>query len=269
VTAPICIHVASSLPLDEFPNLSLEAARLPRHIAIVMDGNGRWAQGRGLTRSEGHRRGKDSVRAVVEAARELGIPFLTLFAFSSENWARPGTEVRFLMSLLHRYLVTEVKRLMKRGIRVIALGDLARLPAQVRRALEQTVEMTAGNHTMTIALALSYGGRQDIVAATRRIAQAVAAGKLEPGQIDEQILARELDTGEMPDPDLLIRTSGELRISNFFLYQLAYSELYFTDTLWPDFRERDLLRAIAAYQTRERRFGTVDAHSPDRLRAAN
>jgi undecaprenyl diphosphate synthase len=261
--------VASSLPLDEFPNLSLDPARLPRHIAIVMDGNGRWAQGHGLARSEGHRRGKDSVRAVVEAARELGIPFLTLFAFSSENWARPGTEVRFLMSLLHRYLVTEVKRLMKRGIRVIALGDLARLPAQVRRALQQTVEMTAGNQTMTAALALSYGGRQDVVMATRRIAQAVAAGKLDPAQIDEQTVARELATGGMPDPDLLIRTSGEQRISNFFLYQLAYTELYFTDTLWPDFRERDLLRAIAAYQTRERRFGTVEADSPDRLRAAN
>jgi len=158
---------------------------------------------------------------------------------------------------------------MKRGIRVIALGDLARLPAQVRRALQQTVEMTAGNQTMTAALALSYGGRQDVVMATRRIAQAVAAGKLDPAQIDEQTVARELATGGMPDPDLLIRTSGEQRISNFFLYQLAYTELYFTDTLWPDFRERDLLRAIAAYQTRERRFGTVEADSPDRLRAAN
>ena len=261
--------MASSLPLDEFPNLSLDAARLPRHIAIVMDGNGRWAHGRGLARSEGHRRGKDSVRAVVEAARELGIPHLTLFAFSSENWGRPGTEVRLLMSLLHRYLVTEVKRLMKRGIRVIALGDLARLPLQVRRALQQTVEMTANNHTMTVALALSYGGRQDIVTATRRIAQAVAEGRLDPATIDEQTVARELTTGGMQDPDLLIRTSGELRISNFFLYQMAYTELYFTDTLWPDFRERDLLRAIAAYQMRERRFGLVEADSPDRLRAAN
>ena len=261
--------MASTLPLDEFPNLSLDPARLPRHVAIVMDGNGRWAHGRGLARSEGHRRGKDSVRAVVEAARELGIPYLTLFAFSSENWARPGTEVRFLMSLLHRYLVTEVKRLMKRGIRVIALGDLARLPVQVRRALEQIVEMTAHNSSMTTALALSYGGRQDVVTATRQIAQAVADGKLDPAQIDEQTVASALTTGGMPDPDLLIRTSGELRISNFFLYQLAYTELYFTDTLWPDFRERDLLGAIAAYQTRQRRFGMVEADPADRLRAAN
>jgi undecaprenyl diphosphate synthase len=261
--------VASSLPFDEFPNLSLDPARLPRHIAIVMDGNGRWAQGRGLARSEGHRRGKDSVRAVVEAARELGIPYLTLFAFSSENWGRPGTEVRLLMSLLHRYLITEVKRLMKRDIRVLALGDLARLPTQVRRALEQIVEMTANNRSMTTALALSYGGRQDVVTATRRIAQAVAEGKLDPATIDEQTVARELSTGGMPDPDLLIRTSGEQRISNFFLYQLAYTELYFTETLWPDFRERDLLSAIAVYQTRARRFGTVETDSPDRLRAAN
>jgi undecaprenyl diphosphate synthase len=261
--------VTSSLPLEEFPKLSLDSARLPRHVAIVMDGNGRWAQGRGLARSEGHRRGKDSVRAVVEAVRELGIPYLTLFAFSSENWGRPSTEVRFLMSLLHRYLITEVKRLMKRDIRVIALGDLARLPTQVRRALQQTVEMTAQNRATTIALALSYGGRQDIVTAARRIAQAVAEGRLDPAQIDERTVGQELDTRDMPDPDLLIRTSGELRISNFFLYQLAYTELYFTDTLWPDFRERDLLRAIVAYQARERRFGTVEADSPTRLRAAN
>ena len=261
--------MASSLPLDEFPNLSLDPARLPRHIAIVMDGNGRWAQRRGLARCEGHRRGKDSVRAVVEAARALGIPFLTLYAFSSENWQRPGTEVRFLMQLLHRYLVTEAKRLMKRGIRVIALGDLARLPATVRRALQQTVELTAGNKSMTTALALSYGGRQDIVEATRRIATAVAAGQLDPAAIDEATVARELSTAAIPDPDLLIRTSGEIRISNFFLYQLAYTELYFTETLWPDFRERDLLGAIAAYQARERRFGAVDGAPSDRLRAAN
>jgi len=234
-----------------------------------MDGNGRWALRRGLSRCEGHRRGKDSVRAVVEAAREIGIPYLTLFVFSNENWQRPTTEVRFLMQLFHRYLMTESKRLMKRDIRVVALGDTARLPVAVRRALEKTVELTAGNRTMTIALALSYGGRQDIVAATRRIAHAVAAGRISPDQIDDSMLQRELATGGMPDPDLLIRTSGELRVSNFFLYQLAYTEFYFTETLWPDFRERDFLSALAAFQTRERRFGTVDSGSNDRLRAAN
>jgi undecaprenyl diphosphate synthase len=261
--------VASSLPLSEFPNLSLDPTRLPRHVAIVMDGNGRWARQRGLVRCEGHRRGKDSVRAVVEAARELGIPYLTLFVFSSENWQRPISEVRFLMQLFHRYLMTETKRLMKRDIRVVALGDVGRLPQTVRCALEQTIEMTAGNRTMTVALALSYGGRQDIVAAARRIARAVAQGRITPDQVDEQLISRELATSELPDPDLLIRTSGEQRISNFLLFQLAYTELYFTDTLWPDFRERDFLGALAAYQLRERRFGTVLNGSHDRLRAAN
>jgi undecaprenyl diphosphate synthase len=231
---------------------------MPRHVAIVMDGNGRWALRRGLGRCEGHRRGKDSVRAVVEAARELGIPFLTLFVFSSENWQRPGGEVRFLMQLFHRYLVTETKRLMKRDIRVIAIGDIGRLPQQVARALAQAIELTRGNRAMTVALALSYGGRQDIVNAAKRIAQAAAAGRLAPDEVDEALFQRELMTGRMPDPDLLIRTSGELRISNFFLFQLAYTELYFTDTLWPDFREPDFLKALAAYQSRERRFGAIE-----------
>lgn len=230
---------------------------MPRHVAIVMDGNGRWATRRGLNRCEGHRRGKDAVRAVVEAARELGIPYLTLFVFSSENWSRPTPEVRFLMQLFHRFLITESKRLMKRGIRVITLGDSARLPAPVRRALAQMVALTADNRAMTVALALSYGGRQDLVAATRRIAEAVAAGRVALDQINEEMLEGALMTTGIPDPDLLIRTSGELRISNFFLYQLAYTELYFTETLWPDFREADFLKALTAYQTRDRRFGTV------------
>jgi undecaprenyl diphosphate synthase len=189
--------------------------------------------------------------------------------FSSENWQRPTGEVRFLMQLFHRYLITETKRLMKRDIRVIALGDLSRLPLPVARALEQTIALTVDNRSMTVALALSYGGRQDIVAATRRIAQAVAAGEISPEQVDERMMQQALVTGGMPEPDLLIRTSGELRISNFFLFQLAYTELYFTDTLWPDFRERDFLAAVAAYQARERRFGTIANGSNDRLRAAN
>ncbi len=234
-----------------------------------MDGNGRWALKRGLNRCEGHRRGKDSVRAVVEAARQLGIPYLTLFAFSNENWQRPKAEVRFLMQLFHRYLITEAKRLMKRGIRVMAVGEMSRLPAQVRRVLAETIKLTADNHAMTVALALSYGGRQDVVEAARRIAEAAAAGRITPDQVDERMMQRELMTSGIPDPDLLIRTSGELRISNFFLFQLAYTELYFTDTLWPDFRERDLLLALAAYQSRERRFGMVDEGSPIPLSAAN
>jgi undecaprenyl diphosphate synthase len=231
---------------------------MPRHVAVVMDGNGRWATRRGLHRCEGHRRGKDAVRAVVEAARELGIPYLTLFVFSNENWQRPTPEVRFLMRLFQRFLMTEGKRLMKRGIRVITIGEVARLPAAVRLALTEMVALTAGNRAMTVALALSYGGRQDLAAAARRIAEGVAAGRITPDQVNEELLGKELMTADIPDPDLLIRTSGEQRISNFFLYQLAYTELYFTDTLWPDFREADLLKALAGYQARERRFGTVD-----------
>ncbi|HYK63464.1 MAG TPA: isoprenyl transferase [Patescibacteria group bacterium] len=258
-----------SLLLNDFPNLSLDPSRMPRHVAIVMDGNGRWASRRGLSRHEGHRRGKDSVRAVVDAARELGIPYLTLYAFSSENWGRPTTEVSFLMSLFHRYLITETKRLMKRDIRVVALGDTERLPHRVREALAETVAATRDNRTMTVALALSYGGRQDVVNAARSIARAVADGTMSPDQIDEHVVANELATAGLPDPDLLIRTSGELRVSNFFLFQLAYTELYFTDTLWPDFRERDFLTALAAYQVRERRFGAVTNGTDHRLRAQN
>lgn len=260
---------SSSLPLSEFPNLSVDPARLPRHIAIVMDGNGRWAVKRGLNRCEGHRRGKDSVRAVVEAARQLGIPYLTLFAFSNENWQRPKAEVRFLMQLFHRYLITESKRLMKRDIRVIVVGQISRLPAAVQRVLTETIRLTAGNNGMTVVLALSYGGRQDVVAAARRIAEAAASGRITPDQIDELMIQQELMTAGIPDPDLLIRTSGELRLSNFLLFQLAYTELYFTETLWPDFRERDLLMALTDYQARTRRFGMVEEGSPISLSAAN
>jgi undecaprenyl diphosphate synthase len=234
-----------------------------------MDGNGRWALKRGLNRCEGHRRGKDSVRAVVEAARQLGIPYLTLFAFSSENWQRPKAEVRFLMQLFHRYLITESQRLMKRDIRIIAIGEMSRLPAAVRRVLTDTIRLTANNRGMTVVLALSYGGRQDVVEAARRIAEAAASGRITPEQVDELMVQRELMTGGIPDPDLLIRTSGELRLSNFLLFQLAYTELYFTDTLWPDFRERDLLAALTVYQTRTRRFGMVDEGSSISLSAAN
>ena len=250
--------MALSLPLDEFPELSLDPARMPRHVAIVMDGNGRWARRRGLARHQGHRRGKDSVRAIVEAALELGIPCLTLFSFSTENWHRPGAEVRFLMDLLHRYLVTETRRLMKRGIRLLALGELERLPAAVSNALEAAVKATANNRAMTVALALSYGGRQDVTVAARRIAEDVAAGRLRPEEVDERAVRCRLSTGGLPDPDLLIRTSGEQRISNFFLFQLAYTELYFTNTLWPDFREREFLAALCAYQSRDRRFGVTE-----------
>ncbi len=262
--------VSINLPFEEFPDFSRDPQRLPRHVAFVMDGNGRWANQRGLARSEGHRRGKDSVRAVVDTALELGIPCLTLFVFSNENWHRPGPEVRFLMQLVHRYLMTETKRLTKRGIRLVAIGDTARLPVEVRRVLEQAIVATCGNTAMTVALALSYGGRQDIVNAIHQIVREVAAGVIAPDQIGEEMLCNHLATAGLPDPDLLIRTSGEQRISNFFLYQLAYTELYFTETLWPDFREREFLKALAAYQARERRFGALENGLPNqRLRAAN
>ena len=234
-----------------------------------MDGNGRWAQSRGLTRVEGHKRGKDSVRAVVEKAREIGIEYLSLFAFSTENWKRPRTEVRSLMALLRRYLRTELARMMKNGIRLVAIGDLSRLPETLRRDLEDRIEKTKNNDKMTVVLAISYGGREEIVQATQRIAEAVKSGKLDPEAIDHSTVESFLTTSEIPDPDLLIRTSGEMRISNFYLWQSAYTEIYVTPTFWPDFREVDFLAALAHFQQRERRFGGVsEPVEAEQLRAA-
>ena len=245
----------------------LDLARLPRHIAVIMDGNGRWAQRRGLSRIEGHRRGKDSVRAIVETARRLHIPFLSLFAFSTENWQRPRREVDALMRLLLRYLRTEVKKLMKNEVRVLAIGDVTRLPDPVRRELDRVIELTRDNDRLTVGLCVSYSGREDIVQAIRRIAREVQAGRLDPDAIDDATIAMQLGTAGFPDPDLLIRTSGEMRISNFFLWQIAYSELYVTDTLWPDFREAEFLRALEHYQQRERRFGLTSQQQQERERA--
>src|SRR5512140_1752724 len=211
----------------------LDLDRLPRHVAIIMDGNGRWAQQRGLSRIEGHKRGKDSVRAVVEAARRLGISHLSLFAFSTENWKRPRREVAALMSLLRRYLRTELRKMMKNEIRLLAIGDIGRLPESLQEELQATIEATKDNHRMTVVLAVSYGGREDIVQATRALARDVRAGRLDPEAVDERTLGGYLSTAGIPDPDLLIRTSGEMRISNFFLWQSAYTEIYFADTLWP------------------------------------
>ncbi|MCX8071286.1 MAG: isoprenyl transferase [Candidatus Binatia bacterium] len=254
-----------SRPLPE----NLDLNRLPRHVAIIMDGNGRWAQRRGLSRIEGHKRGKDSVRAVVEASRRIGIEYLSLFAFSTENWERPRREVDALMRLLRRYLRTELHRMMKNGIRLLAVGDLQRLPEGLQADLRATVDATRNNRDMTVVLAVSYGGREDIVQAARAIARAARAGEIDPEQIDAGTFANYLSTSGIPDPDLLIRTSGELRISNFFLWPLAYSEIYVTETLWPDFREADFYQALIAYQQRERRFGRVPAEPQrERLRAA-
>lgn len=235
--------------------VDLQPSLLPRHVAIIMDGNGRWASSRGLPRVVGHRRGKDSVRAVVEAARRLGIPYLSLYAFSSENWSRPRDEVRALMNLLERYLSTELRKMMRHQIRLLAIGNLRKLPNTVQAALRRTIEATKQNQGMTVVLAVSYGGREEITQAVRAIARSVRKGELEPEAIDEATLSGALSTAGIPDPDLLIRTSGEMRVSNFLLWQIAYSELFVTPTLWPDFGEAEFLEALAHFQQRERRFG--------------
>ncbi len=230
---------------------------LPRHVAIIMDGNGRWAQRRGLRRIEGHKQGKEAVRKVVEASRKAGIKFLTLYAFSTENWQRPSREVRSLMSMLRRYLRAELPRMMKNNIRLLAIGDLRRLPPDVQEALAADVAATRHNTGLTVVLAVSYGGREEITEAVRRIAQAVQKGELDPKDIDPHTVTSHLWTAKIPDPDLLIRTSGEMRLSNFLLWQLAYTELYMTHTLWPDFGEEEFLEALDHYRRRQRRFGRV------------
>lgn len=248
---------------------NLDLTRLPRHVAVIMDGNGRWAQRRGMNRLEGHRRGKDSVRAVVELSRRLGIPYLSLFAFSTENWQRPRREVSALMNLLRRYLRSELQRMMKNEVRLLAIGDVSRLSPEVRGDLERVIEETRNNTRLTVGLCVSYGGREDIVGAARHLAREVGEGRLSPDDITEERLSAGLGTHAFPDPDLLIRTSGEMRVSNFYLWQIAYSEIYVTETLWPDFREKDLVQALVEYQRRERRFGLTGAQAEkEHLRAA-
>jgi undecaprenyl diphosphate synthase len=223
-----------------------------------MDGNGRWAKLRGKSRIEGHRRGKTSVRVIVELSRKIGIEFLSLYAFSTENWLRPQAEVHALMGLLEHYLIAEQPKMMRYGIRLLAVGDRSRLPQSVRQTLEHVIEFTRANHRMTVVLALSYSGRDEIVRMAKKISQEVKAGAYDAERIDEDLVAAHMDTPEVPDPDLLIRTSGEMRLSNFYLWQLAYSELYVTQTLWPDFREQEYFQALTEYQTRRRRFGRTD-----------
>ena len=241
----------------------LDKNRLPAHIAIIMDGNGRWAKSRGKSRIEGHRRGKTSVRVIVEMSRKIGIRYLSLYAFSTENWFRPHDEVDALMGLLEHYLAAEQAKMMRYGIRLLAIGDRSRLPANVRTILEKVIELTRENQRMTVILALSYSGRDEIVRMAKELALQAFEGKIAPQTIDEQMVAAQLDTCGVPDPDLLIRTSGEMRISNFYLWQLAYSELYMTPTLWPDFREREYLEALLDYQRRRRRFGRTDEQIDD------
>jgi undecaprenyl diphosphate synthase len=229
--------------------------RLPRHVAIIMDGNGRWAEQRGLPRLAGHREGAASVRDVVRAARQIGLEAITLYAFSSQNWGRPADEVAGLMDLLRDYLVDERPEIMDNDIRLVTIGDRSRLPEFVRAPLEELIRDSAENDKMTLCLALSYGGRESIAAAARRLAEAVVAGEILPSDIDVRNFSQELSTRMLPELDLVIRTSGEQRLSNFLLWEAAYAEMYFTDTLWPDFSRTTLYQAIEAYQARERRFG--------------
>ena len=234
-----------------------ERAHRPRHVAIIMDGNGRWANEQGLPRLEGHRRGADIVREITTLARELEIPYLTLYSFSVQNWQRPALEVAGLMELLQDYCRGELPTLMDNDIRLAVIGDLARLPVSTREALQSTMAQTHDNRAMTLTLAINYGGREELVRAMRALASDVKHGVLDPDAIDEALVQRHLDTRGIPDPDLVIRTSGEQRVSNFLLWQLAYAELYFTDVRWPEFTRTEFVRALREYAHRERRFGGV------------
>jgi undecaprenyl diphosphate synthase len=237
----------------------LEAKSIPRHVAIIMDGNGRWAERRGLSRIEGHRAGLESVRAVVRAAHELGVRWLTLYAFSLENWNRPKQEVDELMRLLERYLELEIDEVHRNGIQVRAIGRLDRLAASALSRIEEAVARTRGNREMTLVFAVSYGGRAEIVDAARRLLRDAESGKVDPERLDEKTFAAYLYDAELPDPDLLIRTGAESRVSNFLLWQIAYTEIYTTPAMWPDFRKPHLVEAISEYQKRERRFGLTRA----------
>ena len=239
--------------------LGLKAEQLPGHVAIIMDGNGRWAQNRGLPRIVGHRRGIQSVRAVVEEGCRIGLDQLTLYCLSVENWKRPPRELKFLMRLLRRFLVVERAELMEQNVRVTMIGRRDGLPAEVLDEFDRTAEMTAGNTGMVLCLAVNYGGRTEIADAARRIAEDVRAGTLAPEQVDEARFASYLDTAGMPDPDLLVRTAGEMRVSNYLLWQISYAELWVTDVLWPDFRGDDLLAACVSYASRQRKFGGLPA----------
>lgn len=232
-----------------------EALPLPKHIAIIMDGNGRWAQQRGLPRTEGHEAGAESVRVITQECAKLGIEQLTLYAFSAENWKRPSREVNFLMRLLKRYLVEERDEINQNNIRFTTIGNTEKLPGGVRKEMAATKELSRPNTGTILCLALNYGGRDEIVRAVRRAARDAVEGRVKPGRITEESFSQYLDTAGMRDPDLLVRTAGELRVSNFLLWQISYAELYVTPWCWPDFRKEQLLEAIRAYGERERKFG--------------
>ena len=236
--------------MPDFPDI-------PRHIAIIMDGNGRWAKERGLPRREGHRAGAESVREITDTCIELGVEYLTLYAFSSENWNRPEAEIKALMALLDRFLSEKAKDLKKQNIRLLAIGQIDRLPAKTRALLSRIMAETAGHTTMTLVLALSYGGREEIISAARSLAADAAAGTVSPEEIDGPMFASRLQTVGIPDPDLLVRTSGEMRVSNFLLWQISYAEIVIVKKFWPDFRRNDLIETVCEYQRRHRRFGAL------------
>lgn len=237
----------------------IDPDRVPRHVAIIMDGNGRWAQQHHQPRLFGHRVGVESVREVVETAREIGVDILTLYAFSSENWKRPVTEINGLMSLLKTYVESELDRMLQNNIRFTCIGDLQQLPAEVREVLDQAKLRTVQNSQLILNVALSYGSRAELTRVVKKIATDCLAGNREPSEINEELVSSYLDTAGMIDPDLLIRTGGEARLSNFLLWQASYSEIYFTDIMWPDFRADAFRHAIADFQQRERRFGRISA----------
>jgi undecaprenyl diphosphate synthase len=238
---------------------SIDKNNIPKHIAIIMDGNGRWAEKKGAMRVFGHKNALSAVRETIEGAAELGVGFLTLYAFSTENWSRPQDEVNALMEILVNAITDEVPNMVKNNIRLISIGDVSSLPSKCLENLNHAKAITQENSGLTVVLALSYSGRWEIQSAIKNIALKIKNGELEVEEISQELISNHLDTKEIPDPELLIRTSGELRISNFLLWQLAYSELYFTDVLWPDFRKQHLFEAIINYQGRERRFGKTSA----------
>jgi len=249
--APVSTPSASLSPQPATP------ADIPQHLAIIMDGNGRWARERGMPRAEGHRAGAESVREATEACKELGIRFLTLYAFSSENWKRPQAEINMLMTLLERFLREKSKEMQQQNMRLQAIGQLDQLPPQTRARLEDAIRLTASNTGVTLILALAYGGREEIVEAARSLARDARAGTLDPDAIDADLFASRLYTAGIPDPDLLIRTSGEMRLSNFLLWQVSYAEIVVVRKFWPDFTKADVHEAVAEFSRRHRRFGAL------------
>ncbi len=247
--------MSSSSPALNFPDL--DSAKLPSHVAIIMDGNGRWAKKRMLNRIKGHEKGADTVRTIVRTCRQIGISNLTLYAFSTENWQRPKREIEALMTLLVKFLNSELKEMMDNNIRLDAIGQVERLPQRVQKALLRSMEMTRNNDAMRLILALSYGSRDEIVRMVKTLVQMADKGEIQSEEITTELVSQHLYTREIPDPDLLIRTSGEMRISNFLLWQIAYTEIYVTETLWPDFEKEEFLQILQNFQQRERRFGKV------------